>query len=174
MALLNDLVGSSEPYPRKKPLIRTLKDTLFGLAFSLAVFVSSSFWGIYYFDKDLIFPEPIERIFPRWLNHAMHTLIAVFIIFELLFTNKNYPPRKVGLAVSTCFFVSYLIWINILYTRTGAWSYPILRVLNFPARIVFFAASIIVGLGLYVLGEKLNSLLRRSSKKEVNGSRKRH
>ncbi|CAH0404607.1 unnamed protein product [Chilo suppressalis] len=159
VALLNDLVGSSEASPRKPPLIRLLKDTLFGLAFTMAVYVAGSFWSIYHFDKELIFPERIAKLFPTWLNHSMHTVVALSILLELLLTNKTYPPRKVGVTVALTFFVSYLVWMHILYERMGAWPYPIFSVLNLPARIVFFIASIAIGLSFYVLGEKLNSFV---------------
>ncbi|RVE50316.1 hypothetical protein evm_004982 [Chilo suppressalis] len=159
VALLNDLVGSSEASPRKPPLIRLLKDTLFGLAFTMAVYVAGSFWSIYHFDKELIFPERIAKLFPTWLNHSMHTVVALSILLELLLTNKTYPSRKVGVTVALTFFVSYLVWMHILYERMGAWPYPIFSVLNLPARIVFFIASITIGLSFYVLGEKLNSFV---------------
>ncbi|KAL4710015.1 hypothetical protein ACJJTC_015993 [Scirpophaga incertulas] len=173
LSLMNDFFGSNEPFPRKRPIIRLVKDTVFSLAFALAVYVGSSFWSIYHFDKELIFPEKIERIFPRWLNHSMHTFIVLFILIELFATNKNYPPRKVGVAIATTFFLSYLIWMHILYERTGAWAYPIFKVLNLPARIAFFAVSILGGLTLYILGEKLNGLVCRPPRPSPKKQKKR-
>ncbi|CAH0749238.1 unnamed protein product [Diatraea saccharalis] len=173
VSFLNDLIGSNDASPKKRPLIRMFKDALFGLAFPMAIYVGISFWSIYHFDKELIFPEKIAKIFPPWLNHTYHSFIVLFIVLELIFTNKTYLSRKVGLVLAFTYFVSYLVWMHILFERTGVWPYPIFNVLNLPARLVFFAVSIAGGLYLYIVGEKLNSFVSTSCKKKVDVKQKR-
>ncbi|CAG5048379.1 unnamed protein product [Parnassius apollo] len=95
IAFLNDIFGSNDPSPKKKPLIRLIKDTLFSLAFPVAIYVSVAFWSIYAVDKDLIFPDSVEKLYPTWMNHVMHTTVSIFMFLELLMTYRNYPSRAV-------------------------------------------------------------------------------
>ncbi|CAG4972910.1 unnamed protein product [Colias eurytheme] len=76
-AFLNDVIGTNEVSPRKPPAIRQIKDIIFGLAYPSAIYVSIAFWGIYHVQKDLIYPEHVERAYPPWLNHVMHTITVV-------------------------------------------------------------------------------------------------
>lgn len=174
LAFLNDIAGTNAATPRKTSLVRVVKDAVFSLALPIALFVSSSFWSLYYIDKELVFPEVVERVFPVWLNHTLHTFISVFILTELLLTNRNYPPKKVGCTLIVTFSVSYIVWLHILFERTGAWVYPIFAVLNLPQRIAYLIFSAFGGVGLYLIGEKLNSIVSVSSSySQANGQIKR-
>ncbi|KAM3962781.1 androgen-dependent TFPI-regulating protein-like [Aphomia sociella] len=174
VAFLNDLIGTNEPTPKRKHLIRTIKDIMFSLAFPIALFVSIAFWGLYIVAKPLVFPEVIEKIFPMWLNHSFHSMITVFMIAELLVTKKNYPSRTTGCMMLALFGGAYLVWIHVLYTRVGAWPYPIFDVLNLPMRIAFCGVSGLFGMAMYVFGEKLNAQMCPSSKENYsNGTSKK-
>lgn len=37
-------------------------------------FVFTSFWSIYAYDRELVFPKVLDDIIPTWLNHAMVSL----------------------------------------------------------------------------------------------------
>lgn len=39
--------------------------------FFLFQFVFTSFWSIYAYDRELVFPKVLDDIIPTWLNHAM-------------------------------------------------------------------------------------------------------
>ncbi|XP_037297594.1 androgen-induced gene 1 protein [Manduca sexta] len=175
IALLNDVIGTNAPAPKKAPLIRKVKDVLFSLAFPVALYVSSVFWSIYGIHKDLIFPDDIERLFPQWINHAMHTLIVPFIMIELLFTRRNYPTRNVGITVALIFNLMYVVWIHYLYFNKGAWAYPFLEVFNWPMRIIFCTFSTFMLLTVYTIGEKINYFVSPSTTAVYsNGISKRH
>ncbi|CAK1603518.1 unnamed protein product [Parnassius mnemosyne] len=165
IAFLNDIIGSNDPSPKKKPLIRLIKDTLFSLAFPIAIYVSVAFWSIYTVDKDLIFPDVIEKLYPTWMNHVMHTMVTIFMFLELIMTSRNYPSRAVGISITLAFSMSYIAWYLMIYFKTGVWVYPIFDTLNWPSRIVFIVISNIVILGVYVFSEKLNYLLSPSQPK---------
>ncbi|CAB3231454.1 unnamed protein product [Arctia plantaginis] len=96
IALLNDIFGTNATAPKKPPLIRKIKDTVFSLSFTIAIYVATAFWGLYIVNKELIFPDDIEIEFPSWLNHTMHTFIVPFILIELFISNRNYPSRILG------------------------------------------------------------------------------
>ncbi|XP_047521547.1 androgen-induced gene 1 protein-like [Pieris napi] len=158
VALLNDIIGTDEPMPANKPFIRRMKDAIFSaLAFPLSMFVGITFWGIYAVDRELILPRAIDAYFPLWLNHVMHSNIVVFVLIELVSTFRMYPKRKVGLSILTLFMLGYAIWIHTIYFKTGSWVYPVLSVINWPVRVLFYIFSLGFAWSLYSVGETLNT-----------------
>nr|XP_023029356.1 androgen-induced gene 1 protein-like [Leptinotarsa decemlineata] len=171
VCLLNDFIGTNENIPKRIPLIRKVKDTLMtSLALPLSLFVALTFWGIYCIDRELILPKAIAPYFPDWLNHLMHTNIAIFILIELFISFRKYPTRKQGLRVLCIFMLIYLVWVHVINYYTGFWVYPILTVLNVPSRIVFFAVLLIFIVLLYIAGETLNNLVWRKQLKALKMS----
>ncbi|EFA08684.2 androgen-induced gene 1 protein isoform X1 [Tribolium castaneum] len=173
ICVINDLVGTNEEAPKKAPLIRRVKDLILPcLAFPLSMFVGLTFWGIYFVDRELIFPRALDQFFPAWLNHVMHTNIMIFILIELFTSYRKYPARKVGLTILSLFMLVYLVWIHIIHAYSGMWVYPILEVLNLPLRIVFFIGLLGLSVSLYIVGEKLNGIVwsqkKHSLKKRSN------
>jgi hypothetical protein len=126
-------------------------------AFPLAMFVGSTFWGLYAIDRELVFPKALDAFFPNWLNHVMHTNIMVFIILELFTSFRSYPSKKSSYIGLGFFMSAYLVWVHIIKYHADIWVYPVLDVLNLPQRILFFAALILSAFGLMVVGEFVNS-----------------
>ncbi|XP_050309181.1 androgen-dependent TFPI-regulating protein-like [Anthonomus grandis grandis] len=170
ICFLNDIIGSNESTPKKAPLIRKVKDIVFSsLAFPLSMFVGLSFWGLYLIDRELIFPTILDKYFPSWLNHLMHTNIMIFSLLEMLVSYRKYPSRKIGLTITVSFMLVYLGWIHYINSRTNKWVYPILNVLPLPARICFFILNFVVIVFCYILGEKINlTWWERKNKKVTN------
>ncbi|CAK1549624.1 unnamed protein product [Leptosia nina] len=167
IAFANDVFGTNDPVPKNPPTIRKIKDTLFALAFPMGVYVSVAFWGVYAVDKDLIFPPPVEKAYPPWINHPLHTFVSIFMIIEMLTSDVTYPSRKVGLAITNTFIFSYLGFLFLVNSQTGEWVYPVLDEMNWPERIFFMAGSIVIGHGFYFLGEKFNRRLNPSNTKVI-------
>lgn len=172
IAVLNDLCGSDEP--NQKPFIRRLKDLFFcALAFPLAMFVGTTFWGIYAVDRELILPRSLDKFFPLWLNHLMHTNIMIFSFLELISSFRMYPRRKLGLFILTAFMLAYVVWVHVIYYNTGNWVYPVLAVFNWPMRISFYVFSLFIIYGLYMLGERLNTSIWSSEVEQTVKSSKK-
>ncbi|NWI66184.1 ADTRP protein, partial [Todus mexicanus] len=48
------------------------RDLLFSvLAFPVSTFVSISFWTLYTYNRELVYPKSLDGVIPLWLNHAM-------------------------------------------------------------------------------------------------------
>lgn len=177
VAVLNDFIGTNENVAAKPPLIRKLKDYLFSvLAFPTAMYVGLTFWALMAIDRELVFPKALDEFFPTWLNHVMHTNIMIFILIELFFTCRVYPSRKKALTGILAFFCSYLVWVHVIYFKTNTWVYPVLTLLNWPQRAVFYAVSVGLVIALFFLGEFLNNKIwgkqiaqaKKSSRKKAN------
>lgn len=109
-----------------------------------------------------------------WLNHVMHTNIVVFIFLEMVTTFRQYPSRKAGLTGLTLFMAAYLVWIHVIKHVSGLWVYPVLDVLDFPQRIVFFIVILIFGLSFYFLGEYFNNKVWATELKQLKSGGKKH
>ncbi|KAL0894459.1 hypothetical protein ABMA27_013055 [Loxostege sticticalis] len=157
LSLLNDFFGTNDASPRKKPLIRTIKDLLFSLAFPVALFVTISFWTIYFYRKELVAPDHIERLVPIWVNMVLHVTNTLFISAEILVSRITYPERPIGLAFVIVFNIAYLFCLVKIKLLTGTWIYPLLVILDVPTTVVFFAVGFLICLSFYFLGEMLCS-----------------
>ena len=140
-------------------------DILFAaIAFPLAWFVVISFWGIYAYDRQLVYPEAFDKVVPQWLNHFWHTTVGIFVLFETLLVFHRYP--RSGLAASIVFIydVAYIAWIGWIYGQTNFWVYPIFAVLPPPFLLLFFASSMFFTFGLFLAGKRVSSLRWGQSK----------
>ncbi|ENN70612.1 androgen-induced gene 1 protein [Dendroctonus ponderosae] len=159
ICVLNDFIGSNERFPKKRPLIRKIKDfVLPALAFPVSMFVSVTFWGLYAVDRELILPKALDPYFPGWLNHLVHTNVIIFSFFELIWSYRKYPSRKVGLSVLCAFMLTYLVWMHYIHFCTNKWVYRVLTVLDLPGRIAFFIGNLSFAVAMYILGEKINNI----------------
>lgn len=116
-------------------------------------------WAELCFQYSLIWHWLILNIsqFFRWLNHIMHTNVALFIVMELFVTFRQYPSRKIGITSLTIFMLGYVIWIHVIKHVSGKWVYPILEVLEMPQRMTFMAFIFIFCISFYFVGEYLNN-----------------
>lgn len=175
LAFLNDIFGSNEYGIKEHPRIRKFKDYFFAtFIFPLALDVAILFWSLYAIDRTTVFPEEAESFFPSWLNHILHTNIAVFVIIEMLILHHQYPSRKEGIIGLMTFMFSYLIWMFITKYYAERFAYPIIDALNLPGKIGFFIFALSFPMGIYLLGEFVNRkiwsdarLLKMYQKNEV-------
>ncbi|RLW04494.1 hypothetical protein DV515_00005826 [Chloebia gouldiae] len=53
------------------------RDLLFSvLAFPVSTFVCISFWTLYTYNRELVYPKSLDGVIPLWLNHAMKSFTA--------------------------------------------------------------------------------------------------
>ncbi|XP_059796645.1 androgen-dependent TFPI-regulating protein isoform X2 [Balaenoptera ricei] len=122
----------------------------------LNLFVFLSFWILFLYDRELVYPKALDGIFPVWLNHAMHTSILPFSLAEVILRPHCYPLKKKGLALlaaASLAYVSRVLWI---YSETGTWVYPVFAKLSPVGLAAFFSLSYVFSVGIYLFGEKLN------------------
>ncbi|OWK53694.1 Androgen-dependent TFPI-regulating protein [Lonchura striata] len=83
------------------------RDLLFSvLAFPVSTFVCISFWTLYTYNRELVYPKSLDGVIPLWLNHAMHTAVLPFALLEILALPHRYPAKKKGLILLG--FVAFL------------------------------------------------------------------
>ncbi|KAI1281931.1 Androgen-induced -like protein [Halotydeus destructor] len=140
----------------------------YGLIFPNAIIVAGIFWGLFFFDRNLIFPVSIEKYLPPHINHIIHTMIIPGMLFEGAFYQHGIPKFKNGLAVMLVVDLAYVVWINYIGITTGFWVYPFISVMPMVAKGIFFAAAAAIGVALYKLGRMYhNAVWGKNSKGKV-------
>ncbi|XP_045365555.1 androgen-dependent TFPI-regulating protein isoform X1 [Camelus bactrianus] len=137
--------------------VTAFRDLLFTtLVFPISTFVFLSFWSLFLYDRELVYPKALDDIFPVWLNHALHTFILPFSLVEVILRPHCYPLKKKGLTLLTAAIVAYVSRVLWIYSETGTWVYPVFAKLSLMGLAAFFSLSYIFIVGIYLFGEKLN------------------
>ena len=128
------------------------------IAFPLSWFVVLTFWGIYAFDRQLVYPDAFDKVVPQWLNHFWHTTVGVFVLFEMMLVFHRFP--RTGLAACLCFIynAAYISWIGLIYVKTNFWVYPVLAVLPPPFLLLFFASLMFFSFSIFFAGKYVSYL----------------
>ena len=134
-------------------------DILFtAIAFPLSWFIVVTFWGIYFYDRQLVYPEAFDKVVPVWLNHFWHTTIGVFVVFEMLLVFHRFPRSGLAASLSFIFNAAYIAWIGWIYGQTKFWVYPVIAVLPPPFLILFFASCMFLSFCLFFAGKYISFL----------------
>uniref|UniRef100_A0A8D1D0V8 Androgen dependent TFPI regulating protein n=1 Tax=Sus scrofa TaxID=9823 RepID=A0A8D1D0V8_PIG len=108
VACLEDVLKRTEGKKDIK-FVTAFRDLLFTtLAFPISAFVFLSFWIIFLYDRELVYPKAIDDIFPGWLNHAMHTAILPFSLVEIILRPHCYPLKTKGLTLFAAVSLAYI------------------------------------------------------------------
>ncbi|KFP81906.1 Androgen-dependent TFPI-regulating protein, partial [Acanthisitta chloris] len=141
------------------------RDLLFSvLAFPVSTFVSISFWTLYTYNRELVYPKSLDGVIPLWLNHAMHTAVLPFALLEIFALPHRYPTKKKGLSLLGFVAFLYISWVLWIYSVTGEWVYPLFTLFSPLGLAAFFAGSLAVIVCFYNFGEFLNRMIWGQSK----------
>ncbi|KAJ8372073.1 hypothetical protein AAFF_G00294870 [Aldrovandia affinis] len=154
---LIDTIHLLIPTKRLPSLLIRIRDALFTiLAFPVGMFVVLSFWSIYMYDRELVYPKFLDEVIPFWLNHALHTGVLPLLLVQLFLQPHQYPGRAKGILALALFAGLYLTWVLWVHHASGIWVYPIMAKLSPVGLALFFAASALTMAPLYLLGERLS------------------
>lgn len=65
-------------------------------------FTSAMYWTLHFLNKEYVRPKGSDEFIPPWLNHMVHTNVAIILVIEFLVNRNGLPTRKsanVGLAL---------------------------------------------------------------------------
>lgn len=124
--------------------------------FPLACYVSVSFWAVSTYDTDLIYREVSQL-----LNHMTHSAIVVWVVLEVLLCRHKFPSLSVAMVPIFICCLMYILWVELIYARTGFWVYPIFN--RLPQSRLYFTAfysfSIFICFGLFLVGKAISNLV---------------
>ena len=172
IALLNIIFGSNSVTSAGSSRLQRARDYLFAtLAFPIGIFVGLMFWGLYFYNRNTIFSEAMDKYIPPLENHVLHTAVLIFPTLQISSIYHIYPKSKSGIFVTLLFSLSYLIWVCIIAYFGGFWVYPIFRILGPISRMIFILTSCIVIGSMYYLGVALNGLIWKRHVDKIRSKR---
>lgn len=140
--------------------LRQLRDYLLAtFVVPLGLTASITFWTLYGIYRESVYLDFLDNIYPMWLNQTLHTMIVVYALLEICLAPHQYPQRNRGFTGLAMAMGLYLVWLVLVYYRTGIWVYPFLSALFELQRWCFFALIVVLSFGYYLLGEQLNYAL---------------
>lgn len=155
----------------KSPLKGFLDYMYSAIVFPLSMMVVTAFWGLFLVDRELVMPKAIDPYFPSWLNHSVHSMIAVYSILEMFITYRPLPSLGKSISGLSLLNGLYIIWIHIVYSESGLWVYPILSKLALPYRIAFLLSNFVACVALLFVGRYVSSFVWK--KRIIQDSRKK-
>lgn len=118
-------------------------DGLFGsVVCPAALLVVAAFWGLFFYNRDLIWPAQMDEVIPHTYGHMMHSTLGVFAIVELIIFNHQYLSFNKGLAVCMMYAVCYVAWLYYIRYAAGIWVYPLFYRLTKPWKKEMFICGI--------------------------------
>ncbi|XP_026857544.1 androgen dependent TFPI regulating protein 1 isoform X3 [Electrophorus electricus] len=133
------------------------RDGLFTvLAAPVGTFVCASFWSLYAYDRELVYPKLIDHIIPVWLNHALHTAVMPLLLLQMYLQHHRHPSRPKAILSLALFASLYLAWVLWVRHISGIWVYPIMARLSPLGLVLFLAIASVSMVPIYLLGEKLS------------------
>ncbi|GAV03309.1 hypothetical protein RvY_13752-1 [Ramazzottius varieornatus] len=151
---------------KRRFAMRSFRDHMFSVfVFPVGAFVVLMFWAIYAVDRELIFPQFLDDLFPAWANHVMHTVILPVNLVEMCLDYHAHPKsRWSGLKHIFIFSFGYQAWTLWVYYKTSSWIYPIFNVLNGWQKVAFMQGACVGITILYFVGELLQQKVMRAKK----------
>ena len=168
LSIINDLFGTNFPSGEgSRSSLQEFRDLFFvSLVCPLGIFVQVVFWGLYFVDRELVFPTYLDDVVPSWHNHLYHTVLIPFLMLQMFLFYHRYPRRRSGLSVTTILAILYTVWVFVIAFKSDIWVYGILEVLNWPLRVTFMTVNIVLILGFYMIGEYVNDAIWSKTKQE--------
>ncbi|KAJ0170317.1 hypothetical protein K1T71_014245 [Dendrolimus kikuchii] len=132
-------------------LWKTIREILFSaIVFPFTFMVSTLFWSLYLFDRNLILPLSMSRVISSLSNHIVHTAIIPVALWEVIFLPRRPPKTHSSYLSLTALFTSvYLGILALSYYEKGYWPYPILNVLQGTIYIQIFITVVVALLPFY-------------------------
>ncbi|XP_064212661.1 androgen-dependent TFPI-regulating protein isoform X1 [Tribolium castaneum] len=142
------------------------------IVFPCSMMVSVMFWGLYFVDRELVFPRTLDEFYPSWMTHSVHSFIILPIVTEINLPKKHgYEITDFNHAfpVLTAFIVSYEITLLTIYFVYGVWLYPIFKYLTWLQRLSFLVIVYAITVLLLYLGILIQNLKKPKKVKIGDG-----
>ncbi|XP_044268042.1 androgen-dependent TFPI-regulating protein-like [Tribolium madens] len=166
---LSHLLGIPQNVSKYFGLIRHYLFT--AIVFPCTMMVSFMFWGLYLIDRELVFPRSLDKFYPSWMTHSVHSFIILPIIAEI-----NLPKEHGfeiidfyhAVPVLTAFIISYEVSLITIYLVYGVWLYPIFKYLTWLQRLSFLIIVYSITVLLLYLGIFIQHLKKSKRVKFAN------
>uniref|UniRef100_A0A2A4J503 Androgen-dependent TFPI-regulating protein-like n=1 Tax=Heliothis virescens TaxID=7102 RepID=A0A2A4J503_HELVI len=142
--------------------IRRFRQTYFSsVIFPTAALIFTIFWPIFIYDRELLFPAFIDKIFSFKSNLVMHFCILPAVLWEHAFLPRYTPKsHRLNLGIYVFLYILYISFVLHTYYERGLFPYPIFMMtygtIHFP---IFIGLIFLLGIAFYLSQWKLYSLI---------------
>ncbi|CAH0599793.1 unnamed protein product [Chrysodeixis includens] len=142
--------------------------------FPVAVLIFTIFWPFFIYDRELLFPAFIDKIFSFESNLVMHFSILPAVIWELAFLQRPIPKsHKINYVIVTLINIVYNSLLVHTYLQRGLFPYPIFYMvfgtIFFP---ILLGVVYITSISIYIYQWKLTAFFWGQEKKKSKSKRK--
>jgi len=165
--------NSRSSLAQQKNQQNTHLDTFFrAFSFPLAAIVAVLFWGIYFVDRELIYPTSFEKYNPPYINHIQHTFPLISVLVDMMLVDHSYNIKTLRLDLAMIGSVSLAYMGMLFYVKftQGVWVYPFIGLMNNTTKAIFFAVSVLLSWAFYFGGKVMSSWLWQKTKKAIKAA----
>ncbi|VDO07069.1 unnamed protein product [Rodentolepis nana] len=153
-----------------------LKSTLSCFALTTATVVSVMFWGLYFYDKEVLMAKETFDIMPVWLMHVTHSLVGVTAILDVIISRPKPVPVMRSLSLVVLYYLGYVVLTEYLIAKEKYYVYPLIKMFSDVARYQFYGVVFIGILLVFLVSVftiKFSSMeSKRKSKKDKSRNKK--
>ncbi|BFZ13087.1 hypothetical protein BsWGS_16126 [Bradybaena similaris] len=181
---IHDRTEAASPPQKPRWRLQRARDTLHtAIIFPFGTFCVLVFWGLYFTDRELVYPQKLDNdlkfsyifneeqlrdwqdaiIMGRKVNSLVikHTLTLVFTLCDKFLVHHRYPKLLVGVCISTCVPLAYIVLLAYLGFQHGFWVYPFMAHLDLTQRLAIVLACFVPIAILQVIGKCLTAIIWR-------------
>ncbi|XP_075210961.1 androgen-dependent TFPI-regulating protein-like [Lycorma delicatula] len=96
---------------------------LFSLVFPLTMLICFGFWGLFLYDRNMIYPAELDDYFPFFYCHIYHTVPAALVLMEMLRGYKKLPQLSSSLIILSSITIIYIAVLLKTYIDEKKWVY---------------------------------------------------
>lgn len=72
------------------------------------------FWGIFLYDRKIMYPAELDNFFPFVYCHIYHTVPAALVLIEMSKRYRKLPPLFSSLCILSTIMIIYIaVWVNV-------------------------------------------------------------
>uniref|UniRef100_A0A8D9ALG1 Androgen-dependent TFPI-regulating protein n=1 Tax=Cacopsylla melanoneura TaxID=428564 RepID=A0A8D9ALG1_9HEMI len=131
----------------------------FSLVFPACVMVAATFWSIFWYDRDLIWPAYADLILPYDLNIMIHGVILVVVILILVTFRRPLPKLLYSMILLFMYNGAYGLLSLETYWETGHWVYEFQNQLELIWNMLIGFPQQLLGFAFLYIGRLLSELI---------------
>ncbi|XP_022207602.2 androgen-dependent TFPI-regulating protein [Nilaparvata lugens] len=167
-----DITSEKSRSPWKNCLETFRKHFFMAIVFPTTLLIGLTFWTFFIYDRELIYPEVLDREVPFVLNHCCHTIPPILVFIHLFLADQsdiNSTVCIVLISIMELLYTVCFIWSGIMY---GNWIYLMYDTMRADKIASIFVICYITTCLSFVFGRKLSTTLSRINYEVKIGKRK--
>ncbi len=133
-------------------LLKSIKNLVFVAATVAEFIVTTVYWGIRFYDHNLMFRGGINPI-PITLDLQLHAFPLLFLLLNnfLFIKSWGFISKKAGFVLFGGLTIAYWYWIHYLQKFNGMLPYPFLSEVETKERVYIFIVISLIGYSSFLL-----------------------